>query len=117
MSIFDIAQIALHDTTTDIFGEPASWTPALGGATEVEQVNFNRPDKDKNIGEYSAKDFEYGPQGAWMEYRKGQFTALADSVKNGTLESVVILTITYQVTEVTAHWDGKTFIGTLQEAA
>lgn len=114
MAHFTASADLLHDTTANLFGESASWTPSGGGSAQVAQVNFNNPDKSHALGDLSAMDWEFTALDCWIEYRLNQFPGLIEAVANKTAETIAITDHggtaigSFRVTKTMRVWDGHT---------
>lgn len=121
MANFTTHQRQVHDTTANLFGETATWTPLAGGDPQVAKVNFNRPDKANGLQDLHPTEWEFSALDTWMEYRKPQFGGLHDSVASKAKETVTItdqngdLVGTYRVQKVSRVWDGDTIKAQLVE--
>ena len=110
MNLFDNLQNQLFNTTTSVFGYDAEWQPSAGGALQVARVHFKKPNEERAI----AKRIEFDPFIFTMEYKEGDFVGLAESVRNGNNENVLVDGKTFYVREIIAHWDGKTYRAQLE---
>jgi hypothetical protein len=108
ISPFDGIQKTIFDTATNVFGSVASWTPSEGGETQTAKVLFNDPTESRKFIMPN-----YDPIDPMMEYHRGVFQGLKESVDRGNSETVIISDISYHVRQVTAHWDGKTYRATI----
>lgn len=114
MAHFTASANLVHDTTANLFGESASWTPSAGGSAQVVQVNFNNPDKSQALGDLSAMDWEFTALDTWIEYRVNQFPGLVEAVANKTPETIVLTDQngaalgSFRVTKTMRVWDGHT---------
>lgn len=107
-NIFDGLRDMAFDTTTNVMGKDASWTPSTGGPMQTARVHFENADASQKLG-----DIEYQPVQPTMEYRKPFFSGLKASVDANNDESVTIDGIIYYVRSVKAIKDGNTLVAIL----
>lgn len=84
-------------------GYDASWTP-YEEPTQVGRVLFKDPTEMHEL-----SGVEYNPVGYMMEYRRGVFDGLFESVRAQNTEQVVVNGIAYYVRDIKASYDGKTY--------
>jgi hypothetical protein len=92
------------------FGYSASWTPSAGGPTQNCTVLFKDPTREMEL-----SGVEYMPLSILMEYNVLDFVGLRDAANAHLPESVTVDGIVYNVRQVNAKYDGKTFIAVLEE--
>jgi hypothetical protein len=111
-NLFDGLQNQLFDLTKDVFGYDATWSPSTGGAVRETRVLFREPNEaeKQQAGNYMPTDF-------YCEFRTGDDFGilLYNSLRVGNNEEVTINGRTFDVLEVVAAWDGKTYKAKLQE--
>ncbi|MFO0387567.1 MAG: hypothetical protein ACK505_12370 [Flavobacteriales bacterium] len=108
-SPFDGIQAQVFSTVSNVFGSVATWTPSRGGETLQAKVLFNDPTESQKLILPN-----YDPINPMMEYHRGYFEGLKESIDSGETEIVIISGIEFWVRDVNAYWDGKTYRATLQ---
>ena len=108
-NIFDDLQDAAFDVVTNTMGYDASWTPSEGGASLTARVLFNNPTESKKLSQV-----EYDPFRWEMEYKKGDFDSLKDSVDRNNTEIVTLKGKEFYVRQITAKLDGRTLVATME---
>jgi hypothetical protein len=107
---FQKLQDKVFDTVTKIMGYDASWTPVSGGSAHTARVNFRSP----NLKELTS-GFQFSPKMIMAEWKKGDFSGLEITFSNHN-EHLVINSVTYNVINVKANFDGQTFEAVLEES-
>jgi hypothetical protein len=105
---FDFARLSALNIVKDVFSNPAEWTPSAGGAPLTARVLFNHPTDTRR--HHRA---EYNPLIHSMEYHLDEFPGLFESLRDGGAEFVTIEGRQYEVREVLANFDGKTYVAQL----
>lgn len=108
-NIFDRLQTGLWETVNKTFGYDATWQPSQGGALQSAKVLYKDPSQNEKL-----QGIEYNPYHWQIEYNLGSFDGLMEAVRAGETETISLLSKTFYVREVTAHWDGKTYIANLE---
>lgn len=108
-NIFDGLQNTAFDVVTTTMGYDATWSPSEGGSTLTGRILFNNPTESKKLSEV-----EYDPYAYRMEYKRGVFDGLKESVDRNGTETVTIKGQDYYVRQVAAKHDGNTLIATLE---
>lgn len=108
-NLFDGLQDKAFDVITLTMGYPATWSPSIGGPTQTGTVLFNNPTESRKT-----SDVEYNPYENRMEYKRGVFPGLMESVKAGVDEFVTVKSIEYVVLDVVPIYDGNTLIAKIE---
>lgn len=109
-SPFDALSRTVFNTTVNVMGYTATWTPAGGGETYTAKVHFNNPtEMVQRVG------IEYNPDAWQMEYYLDDFPGLKDLADGrGSLEVVTVADQEWYVKTVIKKYDGKTYIAELK---
>lgn len=108
-SNFDNLQNAVFEQAKGLFGYDASWVSVDTAAVWSGKVLFKMPTET-----YSPGTMAWDPYRYEMEYKEGDFPGLYDRVESrGPAETVTIDGKNYNVRDIIADWDGKTFRATL----
>lgn len=109
MSLFDGIQDNVFNIVNKTFGDYATWIPTISREKITGGILFKDATET-----YKILDQPYSPKNCIMEYKKGDFVGLFESVSRGSEEIVTIKNIEYGVMKVISKYDGKTFIAELQ---
>jgi hypothetical protein len=111
-NLFDGLQDRLFDLTKKVFGYDATWSPSLGGAERATRVLFREPNEaeKQQAGNYMPTDF-------YCEFRTGDTFGidLYNALRSGNDEEIEINGRMFDVLEVIAAFDGRTYKAKLQE--
>lgn len=108
-NLFDGLQAAAVNVITATMGYTATWQPADGSPVQTARVLFKNPTESQKLA-----DQEYNPYRFTMEYQKGVFSGLKQSVDANNVEEVSIGAVSYYVRKVDTKYDGKTMMATLE---
>lgn len=104
MNPFDALQNNSFDIITNTMGYDATWTPSGDTEAQTGRVLFKDPTEMHEL-----SGVEYNPVGYMMEYRRGVFEGLFESVRVQVTEQVTVEGIAYYVRDIKASYDGKTY--------
>lgn len=115
MNIFDSLKRAAFDTITRVMGYDAVWVSESG--TFTSEVGYKDPSEKQELSGIDS----WNPNQPFMEYRKGFFDGLKESVDAGNPQFVTItqrndsenIVGYFNVKEVQTKYDGETFIARL----
>ncbi len=110
-SAFDNMQSGVFGQARSLFGYPAAWVSVDTEAQWSGKVLFKNPTENIQNG-----SFAYDPYRYEMEYFDGDFPGLLERVeaRNSVPETVTVDGKQYEVRDITAAFDGKTYKATLQ---
>jgi len=115
MNVFDRFQDRAFDIVSNTMGYEATWTPAEGGSEQTGIVLFKNPtEANAYLGSQAYNLPEFDAYSWMMEYRKGVFTGLKESVDTRSYEYVTVNNQKFFVSKVDAIFDGRTFVARLQ---
>lgn len=115
MNVFDRFQDRAFDVVSKTMGYEASWEPANGGSLQTGIVLFKNPtEANAYLGSQTYNLPEFDAYSWMMEYRKGVFTGLKESVDTRAYEYVTVNEQKFFVSKVDAIFDGRTFVARLQ---
>lgn len=127
MGLFSCFQDTFFDAIGRIYGNTATWTP--NGFTEEFAEDFG-PSGDETqtatvlykdaTAKQGLSDNDYNVERFVMEYKRGDFQGLKQSVERGFDERVFIttdegITLEFFVKRIESKYDGKTMIAYLNE--
>jgi len=119
MNLFDGIKRTVFSTTTNVMGYDCSWMPSDDSVPEplTARVHYKSPAKEEELTELGSGVNQLGfmPLMHSMEYLKGQFIGLMESVRNGNDEYVTLTQFgsgieigKFQVRQVDPLHDGDT---------
>lgn len=111
MARFDSLQNLVFNVPAALFGEPATWTPSVGGAQLSAQVFFKDPSELNGFarkGQHTSLP-EFEPGVPLIEYKSGDFPGLFESVSSKNKEYILLNDKRYFITKVVKKFDGKIF--------
>lgn len=108
-NLFDGLQAVTFNVVTATMGYTATWQPADGSPEQKGKVLFKNPTEGQKLA-----DQEYDPYRYTMEYQRGIFDGLKQSVDANNVEEVTIGAASYYVRKVDGKYDGKTMLATLE---
>jgi hypothetical protein len=112
MAFFDGIQDLAFDIVTSSFGDSASWIPSTGGAEYTALVLYKDPTE-----KHPMSDVDFNIERYIMEYKRGDFPGLKDSVDAGGIETVRIIkrdvTLQFIVRRMSSKYDGQTMLAYL----
>lgn len=101
----------VFDITTNVMGYDATWTPSEEGSEQLTgRVHYREPNHEEMM-----NGVQFTPFIFVMEYKKGVFDGLQDSVRRGGVESVTINGATHYVRSIKKTADGQTFEAQLEK--
>lgn len=109
MNVFDTLADVCFDTTTDIMGYEAEWTPKAGGDIQTAIVHYKDPSNFTKLGDQT---FDNGH--AIIEYKQGDFVGLRESTNENNPEPVRVKINDVWVEFITVR-DKKLFDGRLTQ--
>jgi hypothetical protein len=96
-------------------GHVATWIPAEGGQSKTGTVLLKSPtEANAYLGSQAYNLPEFDAYSWMMEYRKGVFTGLKESVDGRGTEYVTVNGQEFFVNKVDAIFDGRTYVARLQ---
>lgn len=107
-NLFDQAQEITFDIVANTMGYNAVWVPSNGGPSVDGRVLFSDPNQKQQVG-----NINYLPANYSMEYKAGTFDGLKAGVDNNAIEVVEVCNLRFNVSQVSAKFDGKTFVALL----
>ena len=120
MNHFDILKNRPFDAVTHLMGYDAIWINSVSSEVLTARVAYKDPSEKQELSGIDS----WNPDQPFMEYRKGFFPGLKESVDTGNSEFVTIsqhnepLNILgyFAVSEVKTKYDGDTYVARLQHA-
>lgn len=123
-NLFDALQDAVFNVVAETMGYPAEWLPNYGEFSDELSEEFG-PElktaivlyKDATASE-TLSTVDYNIERYMMEYKRGQFPGLKESVSKGNIESVSITisetVLSFNIRMITTKFDGKTYQAILE---
>ncbi len=121
---FDALQNAVFDVVVNTMGYPAEWVPNFSEFTDELSEEFGPEKKTATVlykdatEQEKLSNVEYGIDRCVMEYKRGQFDGLKESVNKGNTESVSIIisgsALQFNVRSISTKFDGKTYQAILE---
>jgi len=116
-NIFDSLKTKAFDVITHVMGYDATWVSSESEISFTAKVGYKDPSEKQELSGIDS----WNPDQPFMEYRKGFFPGLKESVDTGNSEFVTIsqhnepLNILgyFAVSEVKTKYDGDTFVARL----
>ena len=114
--VFQIAQEVCFDTNLSLYGQDATWK-AIGKQDSTEIVLFNDPTKAQRMQLVNGRGFSHVTYGEneiirpYIEYRKGQFDGLFETVMDNQdiLQYIETEGVLYVCQQAMAFFDGQTY--------
>jgi len=104
MGLFDKYQEKLWKVINPIFGDLVTWSPSSGGADVSGIALFRNPTNEEML-----LDGDLQPENAVIEWEKGDFQGLYESIRGSGVESIEHLGVDYLAWRGFALADGKTY--------
>lgn len=108
-NLFDGLGNSVFSVVTATMGYTAVWQPSDGSPLQTSRVLFKNPTEHQKLA-----DQEYDPYRYIMEFKRGVFEGLKQSVDANKVEEVTIGAANYYVRQVNGKYDGGTMVATLE---